>query len=362
MKLAMLNDWLQGGGAERSMVYIANEISKRTNEEIDIYCLEGGNSFELNDLVKHKPIRRSFSSKYHKLYALLFDALFLRKKIRENNIETMLSFQFRSNLVNVISRLFGAKHRVIISERVYANHFYKDVWYSSVAFFMIRFFYNKADLVTCNAEDIKQGLIEIGVKKPIIVITNGYPKENIIDKAINHSVLMEDNFLPNKISLLSIGRLSEQKGHRYLLEALSMIENVDDYRLTIIGEGPLKSELEKLIDDYSLKSVVKIIPFTSNPYCYFHKANFLVFPSLYEGYPNVICESLILGCPVLAFDFKSGSRELVSKENGKLVALKDVVGLADSISKFDYKGYNVNSEGINSVEALASQYQSVIGL
>ncbi|HHC7092718.1 TPA: glycosyltransferase, partial [Vibrio parahaemolyticus] len=148
----------------------------------------------------------------------------------------------------------------------------------------------------------------------------------------------------------------------YLLEALSMIENVDDYRLTIIGEGPLKSELEKLIDDYSLKSVVKIIPFTSNPYCYFHKANFLVFPSLYEGYPNVICESLILGCPVLAFDFKSGSRELVSKENGKLVALKDVVGLADSISKFDYKGYNVNSEGINSVEALASQYQSVIGL
>lgn len=361
LNIAMLNDWLHGGGAERSMVYIANEISERNDWPIDIYCLEGGNSYSLSKSVHHRPIRAKFSSKLHKLCSIFQDAVYIKRQMSLGNVDILLSFQLRSNIVNILSKMLGSKHKVVISERVYANDFYRDVWYSPIAFLLIRFFYNKADLITCNADDIKRGLRKLGINIDIEVINNGYPKSIIRDlanKKITHPV---DNFEVGKISLVSIGRLAEQKGHRYLLEALSCLPPIEKnkFRLLIIGDGPLKNELESLLTQFDLNEIVKLIPYSDNPYYYLKKSDFLVLPSLYEGFPNVICESLIVGTPVLAFDFKSGASDLVTKSNGRLVKKLDIEALSKALVEFDFDSYHVDSSIINTVAELGDKYQKV---
>lgn len=78
----------------------------------------------------------------------------------------------------------------------------------------------------------------------------------------------------NKINILTIGRLTYQKGFDLLLTAFSKIEN-EKYHLTIIGEGEQKSELIKLSNDLNIADKVSFISETNNPYAVMRSADVL---------------------------------------------------------------------------------------
>lgn len=342
------------------MVNLANKLVEKHDIRLEIFCLEDGLAYHLDSRVQHTPFRTRYRSKMHKLMSLIPDGFRMAKLLKRSGDEVVLSFQFRSNVINVLAKLFGARHRAIVSERVYANDFYRDQWYSFVAFFLIRFFYNRADAVTCNAEDIKTGLIEIGVRTPIHVITNGYDHDQIRAKAEDVLPTGLVNFDGVRRSILSIGRLSVQKGHTYLLNAIAKTSNPDKYRVLIIGEGSLANKLDKEIQRLGLREIVKVIPFQKNPYAFIKACDYVAMPSLYEGYPNVVCESLLIGKPVLAFDFKSGCAELITAENGVRVPLFDVEELAARIDQFTPDSFNINTSMINSTEQLFTRYERVL--
>ena len=134
--------------------------------------------------------------------------------------------------------------------------------------------------------------------------------------------------------LVCVGRLSEQKGFFHLIEALgSLAEAEVRPTVEILGDGPLRSSLEIAIKERGLESTVKLRGWATQAEVVrrLSRAKALILPSLAEGLPVVIMESLALGRPVLA-TWVGGIPELVQPgTNGWLVPPGDVQALAEAI-------------------------------
>lgn len=120
------------------------------------------------------------------------------------------------------------------------------------------------------------------------------------------------------IHLIYIGRISPEKG---LIEFIHAFKNISDpqlYVVTILGDGPTKKEAMNLTEKLGL-SQFSFKGFVSNPGAYLVKADVLIMPSLTEGLPMTLIESLAVGVPVIANDVGAISELVQSNFNGKLI-------------------------------------------
>ena len=99
-----------------------------------------------------------------------------------------------------------------------------------------------------------------------------------------------------------VGRLSPVKGHRVLLSALTRLNDLRDLRLSIIGDGVLRDELEKYCREQGLSHIVRFLDFRENIYDYIGAFDVLVMPSLYEGLPYTMLEAIYCKVPIIASD------------------------------------------------------------
>jgi glycosyltransferase involved in cell wall biosynthesis len=141
--------------------------------------------------------------------------------------------------------------------------------------------------------------------------------------------------VPEAPRLLSVGRLSEQKGQLLLIEAAAILKSRGiEFKLVLVGDGELRSQIEELIQKHSLSEKVTLAGWRSNrAICdLMQDARALVMPSFAEGLPVVLMESLALKRPVLS-TYIAGIPELVANEGcGFLVPAGDVVALADAMA------------------------------
>ena len=141
--------------------------------------------------------------------------------------------------------------------------------------------------------------------------------------------------VPVQARLVNIGRLSEQKGQLLLVEAAAHLHAQDvSFELVIVGDGPLRGELERLIDHHGLEGRVRITGFLDNQGVRreLQAARALVMPSFAEGLPVVIMEALALGRPVISTHI-AGIPELVEPgRNGWLVPAGAVEPLVTAMS------------------------------
>lgn len=113
--------------------------------------------------------------------------------------------------------------------------------------------------------------------------------------------------------LVCVGRLAEQKGQLILVEAASRLhEEGEDFELVLAGDGPMRGDVEELIDRFGLKSKVKLVGWQSNGQVrdLIRRSRAMVLPSFAEGLPVVIMEALALGRPVIS-TYVAGIPELV---------------------------------------------------
>jgi glycosyltransferase involved in cell wall biosynthesis len=104
--------------------------------------------------------------------------------------------------------------------------------------------------------------------------------------------------------------------------------------LALLGDGPEKENLRKLINSLSLSDNVTLEGYQENPYMYFSNADLFVLSSRYEGLPNAMLESLACGTPVVAFNCPGGIDEIIVNESqGVLVPENDVHALSMAIEK-----------------------------
>jgi colanic acid/amylovoran biosynthesis glycosyltransferase len=128
--------------------------------------------------------------------------------------------------------------------------------------------------------------------------------------------------IPAAPRLVNIGRIVEQKGQAILVQAAAVLrDRGHDFELVIVGDGPMRGEIERLIDQFELRDRVRITGYLSNQGVLqeLRAARALVLPSFAEGLPGVFFEAMALGRPVIS-TFIAAHSELVEPGiNGWLV-------------------------------------------
>lgn len=165
---------------------------------------------------------------------------------------------------------------------------------------------------------------------PKKVIPNGIDLEEF-----NPKVPRLKKFSDGKINILFLGRIEERKGLIYLLKAFKiLIRSHSNLRLIVVGEGPLKDDYQKWVENNKLENVVfeKAIREKEVP-SYYRTCDIYCSPAIYgESFGIVLIEAMALGVPVVAFA-NTGYRIVLEKGKGKrfLVKPRDYKTLAKKL-------------------------------
>jgi CDP-glycerol glycerophosphotransferase (TagB/SpsB family) len=154
---------------------------------------------------------------------------------------------------------------------------------------------------------------------------------------------------PNAIAFVTAGRLSPEKNHERLVRAFALVHRDDpSTRLVIMGDGPLRANLEELVGELGLVSAVTLAGHQPNPYAVMAHADCFVLSSDYEGQPMVLLEAMVLGVPVVTTQFASvrgalpaGAGLVVEQSVGALAAGMQAF-LAGNVPapRLDWAAYN----------------------
>lgn len=256
----------------------------------------------------------------------------LRRFVREQHFDVVVSFGEAANLLNVLS--FNSAYRVLSIRSAIGG--YGDAnFYSRVYRGLIRWVYPFSDAIVAVSVDLKKQIEKITRGAlPVYQIPNLYHLKRI--RALSTEPLpTELSYLTKSRFMLNVGSLVSQKGQGLLIRAFANISNsFPDLQLVLIGRGPDKDNCVAEASQLGVSDRVVIIDFDSNPYRYMRLATVFVLPSLTEGFPNVLVEAMACDCPVVAFDCPTGPREILAvSEYGELVQNMTVEDLAERLNK-----------------------------
>lgn len=130
--------------------------------------------------------------------------------------------------------------------------------------------------------------------------------------------------------VLGVGRLAPQKDFATLIEAFRLVLAQRPCRLTILGEGPLRRDLEDRVRSLGLEDAVSMPGWVDNPYAFMARAALFVLSSRHEGFPGVLVEALACGCPSVSTDCPAGPSEIL-EDPDLLAPVGDPEALAGAI-------------------------------
>jgi len=190
---------------------------------------------------------------------------------------------------------------------------------------------SKYDKILCICKEMKEDLIKLksNLRNKVDFLYNPIDFDKI--KKLSEEDFYEEDkkFLENKY-LLSIARLDcIPKDFETLFKAYEIAKK-DGYngKLYIIGDGPDKEKVEKLKENNVYKDEIILLGRKENPYNWLKKADKLILSSRYEGFAMVTLEGLCLGKNVIASDCKTGPKEILANNRGKLFKVGDYLTLA----------------------------------
>jgi glycosyltransferase involved in cell wall biosynthesis len=260
-------------------------------------------SFILKNKKNLKPITYIFG-----FLTLFVRILKTRKFIKSNRFTTIFAVDDYFALVMTLATI-GIDIKIVTSVRnswgrLYDNtmvHLLPDFVYKKLLPKLLNRYANSVHCVShCLADELKTNY-DI---KNTFCIYNLFCRETIEQLA--------NKFIPFEFEyVINIGHLNDQKNQQDLINAFNIMKK-SGYKgkLVIVGDGQNRAMLEELIKSLSIEEDVIFTGKQSNPYPYLKNATLYISSSLYEGLPATLVESLILGVPIVSYDFKCGAREL----------------------------------------------------
>lgn len=313
MKIAFVNFIGTGkfGGGEKWMVSAAAQLAARGHDVLVI----GKAGSKFLDHATKRGLTSLGISKWQKATGLYLPAIAKKLSIQKNEILICnLNTDVRS--AGLLAKINGT---AVILARHGLLMFNKKKWrYWLSAKYIL-------DGIITNSSTIKSAYADYGWFNDqfVEVIYNGIA---IPDKVMAYDFSTR---FPGKKIIYSAGRLSEQKGFTYLIEAAAIIkESRNDLIFAISGEGKLEQELKKQVAAAGLEKSFIFLGFSADIYPFLKGCDLFVLASLFEGMPNVVMEAMAMQKPVVATDV-NGARELmVDGRTGIIIPPKNPQELA----------------------------------
>src|SRR3972149_3433106 len=197
------------------------------------------------------------------------------------------------------------------------------------------------------SEASRDDLIKFGIKKPIYVIHNAIP------------IKEAEAVKTNPYQFVYVGRLVFYKNIQVVIRALKLVkEKFPKINLIIIGKGPYRNDLEKLVEQYSLQNNVTFKGHVSEEEKnhIIASSHALVFPSLFEGFGLVILEAFMQKNPVLVSDIRPLSDIVVHQKTGLVLPINDEKAWAEAIEHILENLQEAQKMGENGRKVLEERY------
>jgi glycosyltransferase involved in cell wall biosynthesis len=323
---------LYGGGAERVVSNLSMAFSEQYNIKVAVYDNQEKVYPYQGELIRIKlpfsddPTRNSWWQRLARLAILLYK---VRKLKKQHQIDVTVSFAEQANIVNILTK---GKRRTVISVRTLLSQELASTRKMKILDRFIKPLYNRAQQVIVPSQLVARDLRDhFGVKPGRLKVIYNYIEQERINAMAAEAI--EDPFLRSLFDqpvLLNVGRITPAKGQWLLFEVMKRVKPLHpDWKLVIIGEseteGGLKTRLLgfaerlglKLYDSAaaqppSLEYDIYLLGFDANPFRFMRHSRALVFPSVFEGFPNTVLEAMQCGLPVVVADCLSGPREILA--------------------------------------------------
>lgn len=187
-------------------------------------------------------------------------------------------------------------------------------------------------IITVSKRDAREASDFAFVKKKIILIHNGIPEITFLESSEAKKILLEKEST-NSLWVGTIGELHKNKGHKYAIEALALIQRKHEVMFFIIGEGEERRTLEKMIADLDLSLKVVLFAKKESAAMLLSAFDIFLFPSIKEGLPYAILEAGQAGLPVIASAVGGIPEIITDMESGILIRPKSS---EEIVKAFDY--------------------------
>ena len=325
MQLTLVIHSLTSGGAERVVSIMANYWAAKdwTVTLLTMVDESVPPFYNLDARIKYVPLGIAKSSP-DPIRALLNNIKrigTLRSSIIEHKPDAVISFMDTTNVLTLIAT-WGLNIPVIVDEQIHPAMLSCGRSWEVLR----QWTYPRASrVVAITARALSYFSPQIQLRG--CVIPNPSPSVDIHEHS-SGKVL-------DKPSLIAVGRLEEQKGFDLLLQAFAKLKDrYPEWKLIVLGEGSLRSELESLRNQLGLAERVDFRGVVKNPHDFLKQADIFVMSSRFEGFPNALCEAMACGLPVISTDCPSGPREIIREDiDGILVPNEDVSALAAAMER-----------------------------
>lgn len=336
MHVALMAGSLTRGGTERVLVTLADYLISQGDTVTVVTQHQVENEYSLNPKatrVVWELTEGEITSNRVKNFIQRFKKL--QNVWKENNPDVILSFIGKNNFMALLTA--PKKRKVAVSVRALPDLEYPSLWMKCMA----NFLYRRAGALILQTRD--QGIFfSEGARRNAVILKN----------PINTSFLQEPYEGEREKTIVSVGRIDENKNHRMIIDAFApLAKDHPEWKLVIYGDGDLRSELLKTVDSMGLSDQIILPGNVPNVAEQIKKTSVFVLGSDTEGSPNSLIEAMCLGLAPISTDCACGGpRELIEDGvNGYLIPVRDTAKMQEALQKLIndlHKIVEISSEAI----------------
>lgn len=320
--LCLIDSLRLGGGAERQMIGLATFL-KSSGYDIDLVSYHNHDSYL--ELTQRSDVKVTIlQAKENKLSKLMAVRRYLKSV---GGCDCIIAYKDGPTIIGCLLKLLGERSRLIVSERNTTQVISKK---DKLKFMLYRW----ADYIVPNAhaqeEFIKKNFPKLGGK--VVTITN------FTDTTHFHPIEKEAN---DKISILTVARVASQKNIPNYLEAIKLLKqegfadkvHFNWFGIVQPGEETYGTACFKKRFDLGVEDMIDFHPATKEIVKQYQACDIFCLPSMYEGFPNVVCEAMSCGKPIVCSRVCDNPRIVQENVNGLLFNPNDVNSIYSTLKQ-----------------------------
>lgn len=308
---------LEGGGAQRVFVNLANTLVDMTEHPVHLVVIREGGVFQDELRPEVQLVNLDTGRVSRSIPGLV-------RYLRSTRPHVFMSTMNYANIVAILAwRLAMRPCRLVVREANVVRE--GDRWMR----LLMRWVYPHADCVIALSPEISDSVRQAGIQVADSILEIGNPG---VFRALNR-MPETPAFLPEPRApfICAVGSFGHQKGFDILLAAFARLAD-PALNLVLLGEGPLRWQLEEQCRALDIERRVHMPGFIKGSYDVISQAELFVLSSRWEGFPNVLLEALSTGTPVVAADCAGAPRSMLEGgRHGHLVVPEDPIALARGI-------------------------------